>query len=1015
MFRPSRMVVVASLLTVSFSLLTPRMGWAQQNTLGAFAGSAQDETGAVLPGVTVEARSPALIEGVRTAFTDGAGNYRITDLRPGTYSVTFTLPGFNTFVREGIELSAGFTATVHAELGIGAVEETVTVTGASPVVDVQNVRVQETFDRELLEAVPTSKSFMGMQALTLGANGGGANYFSMNGDRDVGGSNHEGIVALKIHGSRAEGGWSIEGMRGNSLSSTGTARRYMINNNAIQEVAAETGARQAEAETGGIGANFILREGGNIFSGMFETEYTGEGLQNANINDELVARGISQSNQVQRIYSIGGGFGGPIVRDRLWFYTAYRSWGTSEAVAGIFHNKRELLHTPFYEPNFDDPLITNSWTHDTTSRLTLQAAESHKLSGIVTLQSWCACPRSGGAGRAPESLYNTLFPFPLTLTQVNWTNPATNRLLFEAGFAYRGGPLERQPNERLDPGDYSYRDLGIGIIYGPWHQAPRLGGPYGRETVGSRQFNYNFAMSYVTGSHAFKVGTHAITGRNPNEASVFNTDFPIQLQMRNRVPVRLWMTTTQSNYHANVRANLGIFAQDQWTFNRVTLNLGVRYDHLNAYTPASTRPAGFFFPEISFPEQTNLPNWHDVSPRLGMAWDLTGDGRTALKASLGRYVLGDATRIASQRNPQRATVDSTFRNWNDLNEDYFPDCDLRSTSANGECGAVDESGFGQLRFGRDFDPDYLNGWYKRQYNWEGNVSLEHELADGVSLSVGYFYRSFGNLEVTENTAVGPEDFMPYSVTVPSDSRLPGGGGQVISGFYDINPDAFGRSLMITHTDGGLRERFNGVDVALSARFGNGGLLNAGVATGKSTFDFSNPESNIFNCVNRAGGNVQLRAFCETDDREDQVKVSVSYPLPGDIQVAAVYQNIPGTTIGDSRRYAGAPTMVVPNSAIAPQLGRDLGACRGRPVCNAVVVVPIVSPESWREARASQLDFRISKSFQMDGVRLRAGFDIYNALNSSDVLSVNSRYGGAFLRPGSILPGRLYKFNLLMNF
>ena len=152
-----------------------------------------------------------------------------------------------------------------------------------------------------------------------------------------------------------------------------------------------------------------------------------------------------------------------------------------------------------------------------------------------------------------------------------------------------------------------------------------------------------------------------------------------------------------------------------------------------------------------------------------------------------------------------------------------------------------------------------------------------------------------------------------------------------------------------------------------------------------------------------------------DDREDQVKVSVSYPLPGDVQVAAVYQNIPGTTIGDSRRYAGAPTMVVPNSAIAPQLGRNLGACRGRPVCNAVVVVPIVSPESWREARASQLDFRISKTFQMDGVRLRAGFDIYNALNSSDVLSVNSRYGGAFLRPGSILPGRLYKFNMLLNF
>ena len=1013
MFRLDRFVVVASLLAVSFSLLAPRMGWAQQNTLGAFAGSAQDETGAVLPGVTVEARSPALIEGVRTAFTDGAGNYRITDLRPGTYSVTFTLPGFSTFVREGIELTAGFTATVHAELGVGAVEETVTVTGASPVVDVQNVRVQETFNRELLEAVPTSKSFMGMQALTLGANGGGASYFSQNADRDVGGSNHEGILALKIHGSRAEGGWSIEGMRGNSISSTGTARRYMVNNNAIQEVAAETGARQAEAETGGIGANFILREGGNIFTGMFESEYTGVGLQHENLNDELVARGISQSNEVQRIYSVGGGFGGPIVRDRLWFYTAYRSWGTREEVAGIYFNKPELLRTPFYEPDFNHLLETKSYTHDTTTRLTLQAAESHKLSGVATFQTWCACPRGGGPSRAPESLVNTLFPFPLVLTQVNWTNPATNRLLFEAGFAFRGGPLDRQPNELLEPGDYAYRDFGTGIQYGAYHQAPRLGGPYGRETVGSQQLNTMFAMSYVTGSHAFKVGAHAISGRNPNEASVYNRDFPVQLQMRNRVPVSLFMTTTQSNYTANVKANLGIFVQDQWTFNRVTLNLGVRYDHLNAYTPESTRPAGFFFPEITFPEQTNLPNWHDISPRMGMAWDLTGDGRTALKASLGRYVLGDATRIAALRNPQRATVDSTNRTWTDLDGDYFPDCALRSPAANGECGGVDESTFGTLAFGRNFDPDYTNGWYKRQYNWEGNVSLERELAAGVSLSVGYFYRSFGNLEVQENQAVGPEDFTPFSVTVPTDPRLPGGGGNVISGFYDINPDAFGRSLLISHTDGGLRERFNGVDVAVSARFGDGGLLNAGVATGKTAFDFSNPESTrVLNCGNIGSGSVRQDAFCERDDREDQLKVSVSYPLPGGIQVAAVYQNIPGTTIGDR---TGAATMVVPNSAIAPQLGRNLGRCRGAPVCNAVVVVPIVSPESWREERATQLDLRLSKTFVMDGVRLRAGFDIYNALNSADVLSVNSRFGGAFLRPTTILPGRLYKFNVLMNF
>ena len=168
-----RFVVVAALLAALLLLLTPRAGRAQ-----SIAGSVRDATRALLPGVTVEAASPALIERVRTAVTDGQGNYLIVDLRPGTYSVTFTLPGFNTFVREGIELPAGFTATVHAELTVGAVEETVTVTGASPVVDVQNVRTQRTLTQEVLESVPTSRSYMAIGALTLGASGGSGSYFS---------------------------------------------------------------------------------------------------------------------------------------------------------------------------------------------------------------------------------------------------------------------------------------------------------------------------------------------------------------------------------------------------------------------------------------------------------------------------------------------------------------------------------------------------------------------------------------------------------------------------------------------------------------------------------------------------------------------------------------------------------------------------------------------------------------------------------------------------------------------
>jgi hypothetical protein len=282
-------VAVAFLL-----LLTPRLGRTQSATsTGAIAGSVRDATGGLLPGVTVETASPVLIEKVRTAVTDAQGNYRIVDLRPGTYSVTFTLPGFSTFKREGIELSAGFTATVNAELKVGALEETVTVTGASPVVDVQNVRTQQTLTRELLSNVPTAKSYVGMAALTLGASGGGG-YFGNPNDRDVGGNNHEGFSSMAIHGSRADGGWSIEGMRANSMTGNGTPRRYMINQNAVQEAVAETGGQSAETETSGLSVNVVLREGGSSFHGMAESEYTGKGLQNDNITDALRARGLTR-------------------------------------------------------------------------------------------------------------------------------------------------------------------------------------------------------------------------------------------------------------------------------------------------------------------------------------------------------------------------------------------------------------------------------------------------------------------------------------------------------------------------------------------------------------------------------------------------------------------------------------------------------------------------------------------------------------------------------------------------
>ena len=987
-----RFVVVAALLAALLLLLTPRAGRAQ-----SIAGSVRDATRALLPGVTVEAASPALIERVRTAVTDGQGNYLIVDLRPGTYSVTFTLPGFNTFVRDGIELPAGFTATVHAELTVGAVEETVTVTGASPVVDVQNVRTQRTLTQEVLESVPTSRSYMAIGALTLGASGGSGSYFSSSGDRDVGGNTLEGVLSLRIHGSRMDGGWNIEGMKGNP-SNTGVARRWMVNQDAVQEVVADTDGQTAETETGGISVNIILREGSNSFHGMAETEYTGEGLQSANLDDELRARGIFAGNEIKHIYSAGFGFGGAIRRDRVWLYSSYRDYGTEEGQAGIFYNKPELQHTLRYEPDLSRPATRAAWVRDTTTRVTWQATPTQKVSGIFSLQGWCSCRRGMGPTKPPENTADVV-TYPIFHSQVNWSHPRTNRLLFEAGFSARWDSLEPRHQPEVSPSDIAVRELSTGINFGPWVDRPTGDGKM-------KVFNSMFSTKYVTGSHALNVGVQAFSGVNFADNSILNNDFPVQYILRNGVPVSLLQVISPANYHTNLNVNLGVFAQEQWTMRRVTLNLGVRFDYLNASSPPSTLPPSFFFPALEFPGDENLPNWKDITPRLGVAWDLTGTGRTALKAFVGRYVVSDATGIAKARNPQAALATSTTRIWNDANGNLAPDCELANNAVNGECGAVDNRLFGTTRFTRDYDPDYLNGWGKRTYNWQTNVTLAHELGRGVSVSVGYFRRWYGNLVVTENVAVGPDDFTPYSITAPLDPRLPGGGGYELTGLFDINPDAFGLVQSLVHVDNGRSETFSGVDFAVNARFDNGALLNAGVALGKTTFN-NLGDAAVHNCGVR-GAPTQSRLFCVQGNRQDQVKINASYPLPWGLQVAAVYQNIPGNNI--------LANLVLTNAQVAPALGRNLGRCRGAAVCNATVRVPIISPASEREGRGSQLDLRFTKTFRVgDSTTIRPGLDIYNLFNANDVVSSVSTYGRAWLRPGAILVGRLFKFNVLVDF
>jgi hypothetical protein len=992
---------VVSLFTAALFFLPSSFVHAQSGTTGAIAGEVRDATGGVLPGVTVEAASGALIEKVRTVVTDAQGQYKIVDLRPGVYSVSFSLPGFSTVKREGLELNTGFTARVDADLKVGGVEETITVSGASPVVDTQNVRTQNVLTREVLDSVPTSKNYQALAGLTLGAVGSTS---GSTGGGDSGGAKGEQMTGLTIHGAGA-GLTTVDGMRINTATNFWDNHRYFFNQLSVQEIVMETGGAGAESMAGGLNVNMVPKDGGNTLRGSFMVEGANGDMQGSNLTTNLRSRGLTRINQVKKIYDLGVGVGGPIRKDRLWFFTAHRTWGSQEELAGVFFNKTQ--NTLFYEPDLDRPAYYDNYVRDSNLRLTIQATSKQKVTLFAALQDYCRCySQLGGIGGTPvpESTYDYRM-YPNNLFQANWTYPHTSKLLIEAGATLRvEHHLVQKPP--VTGNARSVSDLTTGIVYGSlFSNSTTSRSNYGDHGP-QGQFSMRFAASYVTGSHAFKAGMVSFRG----EAQIKGQ--PVHLEQyvfRNRAPVQLVQVAFPQFLIGRVGRDISVFAQDQWTIQRLALNLGVRLDTLNSYDPAQTRPAGLYLPAINFPEVRNVPNWKDVNPRLGASYDLFGTGRTALKFSFGRYVKPETTDIANRNNPGGALAASTTRTWNDANANFVPDCDLTLRTANGECGAMDNRNFGTSVLTTRFDPEVLTGWGIRPHNWQTSLAVQHELRPGVGVTVSYFRTKWkyggpasGDFQVTDNLAVTPADYDSYCVTAPSDPRLPGGGGYRVCDLFDVKPAKFGLvdNLVTKNSNFGEGRSivYNGVEVFTRARFGRGAVLQGGIGMGRTVTD---------NC---ASPDFPAQ-FCRTVmpfRGETQIKLSGSYPLPWfGMQVSAAVQNLSGRPT--------TATAVYTNAQIAPSLGRNLAACPATGTCTATVTATILEPFTLFEKRYTLADVRVSKNVRIGRVQIQPRLDVYNLFNSDAVNSFINRYGATWLQPQEVFGARMLKLGAQIDF
>ena len=523
--------VAKAVILAAVVVLIPSLAHAQ-----SLAGTVRDASGAVLPGVTVEAASPALIEKVRTTVSDGTGLYRIQGLTPGIYKLTFTLPGFTTVIREGVEVSGGASnITINADMRVGGVQETITVTGETPVVDVQtSTRTQKVIDNEVIAAIPASRGYGNILATVPGIQATGLNSGAnpvMNFFTARGGRGNEGTV-------------QIDGMNVGSAFNGGGVAGFGYDTANAQEIQVTIAGGLGETDRGGPAFNMIPRTGGNNFSGTYFLSYAGEWAQSSNLDDELRSYGINEVPGLIKNYDTNFALGGPIVRDKLWFFGNARTFGSASLVPGLYANANAGNPNAF--TYVADPSVQSRNANSKligAIRLTNQLTPRNKLGFYYDYQKncsgsafakggdqcrdrgddWIALGAIGGFGSNSAEAGNQVWDDREKIVQATWSSPVTNRLLLEAGlssFNSRWGLYPGAGADQSIPAITEFTGTGVPV---PFFSYRSVANPLGND----QQHNvWRASASFVTGAHNLKVGyqaayqvQHQFNTGNPNEIS----------------------------------------------------------------------------------------------------------------------------------------------------------------------------------------------------------------------------------------------------------------------------------------------------------------------------------------------------------------------------------------------------------------------------------------------------------------------------------------------------------------
>jgi hypothetical protein len=906
------------------------------STSGALNGRVLDNTGGALPGVTVTASSPSMM-GTRTTTTNDEGDFRFPAVPPGEYTVTFEMEGFQTLKREGLRIGLGFTATVNAELQVASMTETVSVTGGSPVVDTQSTTVATTFSADKIKNLPLTGEYWSMLSTAPAVQMAAV---------DVGGSQALSPVGYTVYGMNTQHRPMVEGIV--ATWGSGSSDMYYADFNSFSEVAMSAAGNGAESPSPGMQSNFISKSGGNQFRGSFYFDYESGDIQAKNITAEQIARGVSGGNGIDAVDTnrllnyrkVSADVGGYLVKNKLWWYYAY----------SLLSNEVRLVNVVGQSKVSKDPTHSTKVTYNANQNINLVGYYQTSTKKVDPYLSGSQLLRVTQAAAIwqPDSAWNQDYGAGVYKGEYNHT--LSSRMFLEVRAGKFFAPWK---NYSQAPQDYRYEDIGNGIITGGGRRFDDIRNR--PQLLGS----LSYYKSGWKGSHNLKVGGELLRETDEQYDGGFKDNMVMVL--RNGAPNQVYLFESPNDTQNGLWAR-SAYVTDTWRYNnRLTLNLGLRYDGYRPFLDAQSHTSPLTGETTQFAANSSLVSWNHVAPRAGVIYDVSGKGTSVVKVNYGDYWWNPAADFAGTLNPNQLLWWKLYA-WNDLNGDkvYQP----------GEAGTLagTNGGVASARI----DPNLKNTYTKQVM-----TMFEHEVAANFGVRTGFVWVGSRNLRAAVNQNQPYDAFsVPVTIQDPGPDGVIGtsdDGGTLTA--YNLAPQYVGLpTVSVTQNLPDAKDNFYTWEVSGERRPRHGWSLSGSFA--KTWNQRSALATNPNVDINRVDGQDHFTSW--------QAKFSGTFDLPKGIRVSPLVRHQSGVTYG--RTFVASL-----NGGSTTVLAQPFDANRNRNV--------------------TILDVRAEKGIQVSGRRLGLFFDLYNIGNVNAESAVGTSSGTTWLRPTTIVAPRIARFGV----